>query len=161
MKTIFSSFTIAFTLLLSGCLAHMDAKNAANNLNARAKIEGNPYRWVVIDLEGDTAKLEKQLAGEVGPSKVTDTKKEIILSRIHQLETQNGRATKPKLKEVRILSEPWHTWTKADLSGALKNRVFEAWVFDNDGKEVVYSVQHIPGTKDDEFLVKGPWGIHS
>ena len=145
---------MAFTLLLAGCLAHMTATNAADNLNAKAQKEGSPYRWIVVDLEGGSAELRQQLAGEVGPSKVTEIKKQKILSKIEQLEAQNGRATKPQLKEVRVLSD---SWLKTDIRDLVRNRVTEAWVIDSERREFIYSVEHIPGTKDDEFLVRGPW----
>lgn len=139
MKTVFTVFTIAFTLLLSGCQAHR-ATIAANVVNAELEREGSPYRWVVIDLEGDRARLEQQLAGEIGSSKVTESKKQKILSEIEQLEAENGWTTKPQLKEVRILPQ-----------ALLRNKVVEAWVFDNSGKEIVYTVE--PGTRDEEFSV--------
>jgi hypothetical protein len=154
VKTIIALFTMAFTLLLSGCLAHMTATNAADSLNAKAQKEGNPYRWIVVDLKGDNAELRQQLAGDVGPTKVTEAKKQKILSKIEQLEAQNGRATRPQLKEVRVLTD---SWLKTNIRDLMKNRVTEAWVIDNEQREFVYSVEHIPGTKDDEFLVRGPW----
>ena len=148
MKTIFASFTIAFILLLSGCLAHMDATNAANNLNAQANREGSPYRWYVVDLKGDSAMLEKRLIGKVSPSKTSDTKQRAVLSRIEELERTSGRSEKPLLKEVRILEER-------------KGKTVEAWVFDSSGKEITYTVEHVLGTDDQAFLVRGPWGKRS
>jgi len=145
-KTVFAVFIIALSLLLSGCLAHMRATNVASSLNARAENEGSPYRWVVIDLGGDKAKLEQQLAGEVGASKVSDSKKQNILLKVEQLETKNGRSTRPQLKEVRILP-----------AALLTNKIIEVWIFDTSGNEIVYTVEHAPGTKDEEFVVKGPW----
>ena len=153
-KTVFAVFIIALSLLLSGCLAHMRATNVASNLNARAENEGSPYRWVVIDLGGDKAKLEQKLAGEVGASKVSDSKKQNILFKIEQLEAKNGRATGPQLREVRILSA---ALPMNQLSVMFTNKIVEAWVFDNSGNEIVYTVEHAPETKDEEFVVKGPW----
>ena len=154
-KTVFAVFIIAFSLPLSGCLAHMRATNVATSLNAKAENEGSPYRWVVIDLEGDKAKLEQQLAGEVGASKVSDSKKQNILFKIEQLEAKDGRATRSQLREVRILSA---ALPMNQLFGMLTKKVVEAWVFDNGGNEIVYTVEeHTPETKDEEFVVKGPW----
>ena len=153
-KIVFAVFIIALSLLLSGCLAHMRATNVASNLNAKAENEGSPYRWVVMDLGGDKAKLEQQLAGEVGASKVSNSKKQNILLKIEQLETKNGRATRPQLKEVRSLSA---ALPMNQLAAMLTNKIVEVWIFDNSGNEIVYTVEHAPGTKDEEFVVKGPW----
>jgi len=43
------------------------------------------------------------------------------------------------------------------LSAMLTNKIVESWVFDNSGKEIVYTVEHTPKAKDEEFIVKGPW----
>jgi hypothetical protein len=153
-KTVCAVFILGFSLLLSGCLAHMRATNVASNLNAKAEREGSPYRWVVIDLEGDKAKLEQQLAGETGASKMSDSKKQNVLFKIEQLDAKSGRATRSQLKEIRILSA---ALPMNQLFEVLTKKVVEAWVFDNSGNEIVYTVEHTPGTKDEEFVVKGPW----
>lgn len=145
MKTILASFSIAFTLLFSGCLAHMDANNAATNLNYQAKREGIPYRWHVVSLKGDNARLEKRLIGKVSQSKASDAKQRAALSKIEELEKTNGRSVKPLLKEVRMLDKR-------------QGKTVEAWVFNSSGTEITYTVEHAPGTDDQEFLVRGPWG---
>jgi hypothetical protein len=157
MKKIFTVSTIVLSLFLSGCLAHMRAANIADNFNAQAGREGNPYRWYVIDLEGDKAKLEQKLDGEVGATKITDSKKQAILAKVEQLEMASGRTTKPQLKEIRIL--PRRSLTN-QLLASVNNRLFEAWVFDSTGKEIVYTVDYVPGSEDQE-IIKGPWSKRS
>lgn len=132
-------------MLLTGCLAHMTATNLAIKLNNDANREGSPYRWHVIDTGSNSAALEKRLMGKVSSSKVSDAKKKRIFHEIGQLETKSGRSNKPKLREIRILSE--------------RNRKYiEAWVFDTNGKEYTYNIEHVLGSDNKSFLIRGPWG---
>lgn len=144
MKTILASFAIALTLLLSGCLAHIEANNTVNHLNIQAKKEGGPYRWHVVSLKGDSVRLEKRLIGKVSQSKVSDAKQRAALSKIEELEKTNGRIEKPSLKEVRMLDKR-------------QGKTAEAWVFSSGGREITYIVEHALGTDDQDFLVRGPW----
>jgi len=149
MRKSLAAVSIVLLLFLSGCLAHMRATNVATDLNYQAAMQENPYRWFVVDLEGDRAALEQRLIGDVASSKATDSKKQTILSKLEELEAKNGRTTKPNLKEVRILPPAFLI--------SVTSKVTEAWVLDSGGKEVVYTIEHAPGTKDEEFKVKGPW----
>jgi hypothetical protein len=154
MKKSFAALSIVLLLFLSGCLAHMRATNVATNLNSQAARQESPYRWYVVDLEGDKAAVEQRLIGDVTSSKATDSKKQAILSKLEEVEAKNGRTTRLRLKEVRILPSAFLIGAVID---SVTSKVIEAWVLDSGGKEVVYTIEHVPGTKDEEFKVKGPW----
>jgi len=129
--------------------AHMRATNVATDLNYQAAMQENPYRWFVVDLEGDRAALEQRLIGDVASSKATDSKEQTILSKLEELEAKNGPYNKTKPEGS---ANP-----PAGVLDFGNKQSYRAWVLDSGGKEVVYTIEHAPGTKDEEFKVKGPW----
>lgn len=158
MKKMLVAASIGVLLLLSGCLAHMRATNTASALNSQAAREDSPYRWYVVDLDGDEAVLKQRLIGDVAPSKTTESKRQAILSKVAELEAKHGRTTQFQIKEVRILPP---ALVLSVLIDSVTKKVIEAWVLDSGGKEVVYTIEHVPGTQDEEFKLKGPWAKRS
>jgi len=144
-RGLWAVLSITFAVLLSGCLAHMSATNAADKLNGDAQREGSPYRWYVVDHGDKGVSLEPRLIGQVAQSKVPDSAQQKILTPIEELETKMGRTVKPQLKEIRILADG-------------KSKVLEAWIFNSSGKEIAYTIEHAFGTGDQEFRIRGPWG---
>lgn len=138
--------TIFITLLLSGYPVHIFAEEVtADQLNEKAEEEHSPYRWVAVDSSGDKVTLIKQLHGVVISSgTLKGLRKTNLLSKIKNREKNDGRSINITLKEMRMLPPAGH-W------GQL---LIEAWVFDNEGEEVVYTVWYrTPG----DYTLKGPW----
>jgi len=138
--------TIFITLLLSGFPVHILAEElTVDQLNEKAEEEHSPYRWVAVDSSGDKATLIKQLHGiEIASGTLKGPIKTKLLSRMKSREKSNGRSKNITFKEMRMLPPAGH-W------GQL---LIEAWVFDNEGEEIVYTVWYrTPG----EFTLKGPW----
>jgi hypothetical protein len=138
--------TIFITLLLSGFPVHILAEElTVEQLNEKAEEEHSPYRWAAVDSGDDKATLIKQLHGTViYSSTLKGPRKTKLISRITSREKSNRRSTNVTLKELRLLPPGGH-W------GQL---IIEAWVFDNEGEEVAYTVWYrTPG----DYTLKGPW----
>lgn len=146
MRMSYAVLTLILSLALTGCLAHLTARNVATRLNYQAQNEGNPYRWYVVDLEGDRATLEQGLIGEVAQSKLPDSKKQTVLTKVEEFERARDSTARPLLKEIRSLEDR-------------KNKIVEAWVFDSSGIEITYSIEHVLGTED--LRLVGPWAKHT
>jgi len=138
--------TIFITLLLFGFPVHILAEEVTvDQLNEKAEEEHSPYRWVAVDSSGDKATLVKQLHGiEISSGTLKGLRRNNLISKIKAREKNDGRSKNITLKEMRMLPPAGH-W------GQL---LIEAWVFDNEGEEVVYTVWYrTPG----DYTLKGPW----
>ena len=126
--------SIFITLLLS---INVFAKDTIDSLNAKAEEENSPYRWITLS--------EKELAGDVIPGSTMKVhKEETIIARVKSREKSFQRSNNVTLKEIRAL-EPGGHWDQIFI---------EAWVFDNEGVEVVYTFWLNNPT---DYLFKGPW----
>ena len=138
--------TIFITLLFSCFPVHILAEElTVEQLNEKAEENHSPYRWVAADSGDDKATLVKQLHGAViYSSTLKGPRKTKLISRVTSREKSNGRSTNVKLKALRLLPPGGH-W------GQL---LIEAWVFDNEGEEVAYTITYRTPA---EFTLKGPW----
>lgn len=144
MKLIVIINILLITLLLSGCLAEIRADNLTYKLNENARYEHSPYRWVTISSSGDDVKIAKQLYGNIlSSSSINEPHKSVLISKIKESEKSKGRSTNITLREIRELPKGGY-WTNIPI---------EAWVFDNNGEEIVYTVW----LDEKEYLLKGPW----
>lgn len=129
--------TIFITLLLSFSPINVLAEDTVDSLNAKAEEENSPYRWVTLD--------KKELVGDVIPGSTMKVHKpETIIGRVKAKETSVRRSKNVVLKETRALKPGGH-WGQYFV---------EAWVFDNEGLEVVYTFWLRNPT---EYLFKGPY----
>ena len=125
---------IFITLLFS---TSVFAKDTVDSLNAEAEEENSPYRWVTLS--------KKELVGDVIPGSTMKVhKEEAIIARVKSREKSFQRSNNVTLKEIRAL-EPGGHWDQIFI---------EAWVFDNEGVEVVYTFWLNNPT---DYLFKGPW----
>ena len=124
-----------FTILLFSI--NVFAKDTIASLNAKAEEENSPYRWVTLS--------KKVLVGDVIPGSTMKLhKEEAILARVRSKEKSVQRSNNVTLKEIRAL-EPGGFWDQIFI---------EAWVFDNEGVEVVYTFWL---NNPMDYLFKGPW----
>ncbi|MHB8535765.1 MAG: hypothetical protein ACYDBW_10015 [Sulfuricaulis sp.] len=120
-------FFVSCTILLSACLAHMTATNVANQLNYEAEKKGSPYRWHVVDLPGDQAKLEQRLIGAPSKTVADATVQKDVLAAIGKTSTSTNSNQPPTLVDVRLLSRTQDT-------------IVEAWLVSWGERRAVYSV---------------------
>ena len=136
--------TIIIALLLSAYMSPIHAEETAEQLNDKAEQEHSPYRWVVDNNE-DKATLIKQLHGKVfTASSMKGPRKVKLIAKIKAREKSDGRSKNITLKEIRMLPP----------AGYWGQMVVEAWIFDNEGAEVAYTIWHKNPT---DYLLKGPW----
>jgi hypothetical protein len=137
--------TIFITLLLSGYLTNLRAEDTMEQLNIKAEEEHSPYRWISVENTKNKTAVVKQLHGTViYSSTLKGPRKTKIISRVTSREKSNGRSTNITLKELRLLPPAGH-WGQLQV---------EAWIFDNEGEEVVYTIWYrTPG----DYTLNGPW----
>jgi len=134
MKLVTLLNALLITLLISN---NVLATESVDSLNAKAEEENSPYRWVTVD--------KKELTGDVIPGSTMKVHKpEAIIARVKAKESSVQRSKNVTLKEIRAL-EPGGHWDQYFI---------EAWVFDNEGVEVVYTFWLKNPT---DYLFKGPW----
>lgn len=120
-------FLITCTIFLSACLAHMGARNIADQLNYEAEKKGSPYRWHVVDLPGDRALVEQRLIGTPSKTVADATVQKDVLSAIAKTNATPNSNQNPILIDVRLLSRTQDT-------------IVEAWLVSWGGRRSVYSV---------------------
>jgi hypothetical protein len=105
----------------------MSARNVADQLNYEAEKKGSPYRWHVVDLPGDRAKLEQRLIGEPSKTVADATVQKDVLATIGKTNMSRNSSQNPTLIDVRLLSRAQDT-------------IVEAWLVSWGERRAVYSI---------------------
>lgn len=131
MTRVYVVFILLCAILLSGCLAHVSASNVAARLNYTAEKNGSPYRWHVVDLQGDSARVEQRLIGMPYNTVADATLQKEVLAVIRNAHSASNANKDPTLIDARLLS---HT----------EEAIVEAWLISWGVRRSVYGVSMKP-----------------
>ncbi len=145
MKFKFIIFSLV-CVFITGCLGEMRANNAARHMNEAAANEESPYRWRVIPIDFNSARLEQVLSGTPSDSVLKGSHYDRALSEISQ---KLPAPAEIKVNEIRVMNKT--------LGNYLAKEVIEAWVVNSGGQEYVFTLIIQTSPEINIYAVRGPW----
>jgi hypothetical protein len=131
-----------FCVLLGCASTHL--KSTVADINSKAAIAGNPYRWEHKSVNGGDV-LKKVLIGSPAPTWADTELESFTREQISSLDNEKGILANQKPQEVRLVS----------VSESL---VQEIWIYRVEERRVVFVVNYQPsifgGT---DINITGPW----